>query len=402
MAEPTSARKTRPAQIKKRATKSPVRLGVIGLGNIGRLHIQTIQGGAIGRCELAAVCSNVPAELANYPGVPAFADSRELIRSGLIDAVLIATPHYSHTAIGIDALGLGLHVLVEKPISVHKADAERLIAAHKDKKQVFAAMFNQRTSRLYIHMKELIARGELGALRRANWITTDWFRPEIYYASGGWRATWRGEGGGVLLNQCPHNLDLFQWLCGMPERIRASCHLGKYHAIEVEDEVTAYLEYPGGATGVFIASTGEAPGTNRLEIAGDRGKLVAENGKLIFTRNEVPAGEFSRTTRECFGAPPTSQIEIPISGPGEQHAGILKNFIGAILDGEPLIAPAEEGIHSVELANAMLYSSLTGKTVTLPLDGRAYERKLSQLIRDSKFVKKVDSTAQTDIAKSFQ
>jgi predicted dehydrogenase len=402
MAESNSIKRSQPAKIRKIAAKSSVRLGVIGLGNIGRLHIQNIQSGAIGRCELAAVCSTVPAELAHYPGVPAFAESRDLIRSGLVDAVLIATPHYSHTAIGIDALGRGLHVLVEKPISVHKADAERLIAAHTDESQVFAAMFNQRTSPLFIRIKQLIEAGELGVIRRTNWITTDWFRPEIYYASGGWRATWRGEGGGVLLNQCPHNLDLFQWLCGMPERIRATCHLGKYHNIEVEDEVTAYLEYPGGATGVFIASTGEAPGTNRLEIAGDRGKIVAENGRLLFTRNEVPAAEFSRTTRDCFGAPPVWHVEIPVAGPGEQHAGILKNFISAILDGEPLIAPAEEGLNSVELANAMLYSSLTGKTVPLPLDARAYERKLNQLIRDSKFVKKVDASAKTDIAKSFQ
>jgi predicted dehydrogenase len=207
----------------------------------------------------------------------------------------------------------------------------------------------------------------------------------------------------VLLNQCPHNLDLLAWLCGMPARVRAHCHLGKYHAIEVEDEVTAYLEYAGGASGVFITSTGEAPGTNRLEIAGDRGKLVAEAGRLNFTRNETPANEFSKTTRDCFGAPAVWNVEIPVDGGGgEQHVGILNNFVEAILDGAPLIAPAAEGLRSVELANAMLYSSLMNKTIDLPLDGRAYERKLKQLIRDSKFVKRVVEGGRVDISKSFR
>jgi predicted dehydrogenase len=317
--------------------------------------------------------------------VKVFADSGALIRSGEVDAVLIATPHYSHTSIGIDALENGLHVVVEKPISVHKRDCERLLAVHEGReKQVFAVMFNQRTDSFYRKIRELIQTGELGEIRRVNWIITNWFRTAAYYAGSGWRATWAGEGGGVLLNQSPHNLDLLQWLFGMPARVRAFCRFGQYHQIEVEDDVTAYLEFGNGATGVFITTTGEAPGTNRLEIAGERGKVVYENERLTFIRNEVEMSSFSRQAKTGFEMPRNAEVDFSISGHGGQHVGILKNFAEAILDGAPLIAPGAEGIRSVELANAMLYSTFTGETVELPLDGEAYERKLNELIASSK------------------
>lgn len=378
-----------------------LRLGIIGVGNMGSVHARQVLAGKIPRTELAAVCDLNPDKLAPFPGVPHFADSDALLRSGVADAVLIATPHYDHTTIGIAALKAGLHVLVEKPISVHKADCARLIAAHTNKKQVFAAMFNQRTDPYYIKVRELIHAGELGEIRRINWIITSWFRTEIYYASGGWRATWKGEGGGVLLNQCPHNLDLLQWMFGMPKSVRAFCALGRYHDIEVEDDVTAYMEFPNGATGVFITSTGEAPGTNRLEITAERGRLVYENDALTFTRNEIPMSEFSRATDRSFAAPPIWDIRIPIHGHGPQHDGILANFADAVLDGAPLIAPAAEGIRSVELANAMLYSSATGKTVNFPLNAAAFERHLKKLVAASKPKKKAVRTAKTDLAQSF-
>lgn len=362
-----------------------VKLGIIGVGVMGGAHARSVLGGAVSRCRLAAVCDILPERLKPFGGgVRTFADSRELIRSGVADAVLIATPHYGHTTIGIDALEQGLHVLVEKPISVHKADCERLIAAHRSRRQRFAAMFNQRTDPMYRRLKKLIDDGELGALVRVNWIITNWFRTHQYYASGSWRATWAGEGGGVLLNQCPHQLDLLQWLCGMPSRVRAFCRLGGKHPIEVEDEVTAYLEYANGATGVFVTSTGEAPGTNRLEIAGDRGRVVAENGRLHFTRNEVPAAEFCRTSRDLFASPAVWNCELPVHGSGGQHVEIIQNFVNSILDSVPLIAPAPEGIRSVELANAVLFSSLRERTVDLPLDGAQYEKTLKGLIRNSR------------------
>ena len=206
----------------------------------------------------------------------------------------------------------------------------------------------------------------------------------------------------MLLNQCPHNLDLFQWFCGLPVRVRAFCNMGKYHDIETEDEVTAYFEYENGATGVFITSTGEAPGTDRLEIAGDRGKLVYENGKLQFMRNVVSAREFSRTCEVGFSRPETWNIEIPIKDAARGHTVVTQSFVDAILDGAPLIAPAEEGIHSVEFSNAMLLSSWTNQTVDIPLDGKAYEEALGKRIAESTFEKGTVKRVEEDMSKSFR
>jgi predicted dehydrogenase len=382
-----------------------VRIGVIGLGNMGSVHARELRAGRVQRAELSAICDPVSAALEPFDGVPRFTEYSALLSSGLVDAVLIATPHYDHTPISIDALKEGLHVLCEKPPAVHKADCELMLEAYRRRPhadQVFAEMFNQRTDPRYQKLRALVRSGELGEVQRINWIITDWFRSEAYYRAGGWRATWRGEGGGVLMNQCPHNLDLWQWIFGLPERVRAFCGFGRFHEIEVEDQVTAYFEYPSGATGVFITSTGEAPGTNRLEVTGERGRVVVESGGLSFTRNEVSTSEFSRSTAERFAAPPVWNVQIPVSGIGAQHLGILQNFVNAILDGEPLLAPASEGIHSVELANAMIYSALQAETVTLPLDSSAYAAELERLIVDSRHEKPKPSTlARDDFARSF-
>ncbi len=378
-----------------------VRLGIVGLGNMGGAHAENVLAGKVPRLRLAAVADETPSKLAAYSEVKRFENAGAMIASGEIDAILIATPHYSHTTIGIDALNAGLHVLVEKPISVHKADCEKLISAHRSGDQVFAAMFNQRTDLYYIKLRELIQNGELGEIRRAQWTITNWFRTHMYYASGGWRATWGGEGGGVLLNQCPHNLDLWYWFFGRPSRVRAFCHISRYHDIEVEDDVTAYMEYANGMHGTFITSTGEAPGTNRLEVVGERGRVVIEDDKFLYTRNEIPMSEFSKTVDALYARPAVWNVEIPISGHGGQHVEILRNFTAAILDNEPLIAPAGEGIHSVELANAMLLSSSRGQTIEMPLDGGEYEAWLQKKIADSTFVKKTIEIKSTDFSLSF-
>lgn len=383
-----------------------VRLGIVGMGNMGRVHARNVLDGKVPGAVLTAVCDRSRAVCEGFGSAQIFEDSDDMIASGAIDAILIATPHFSHTTIGIAALKAGLHVLVEKPISVHKADCERLIKAAEGRThQVFAAMFNQRTDPRYIKVRELIRSGELGELRRVNWIITDWFRTEAYYASGGWRATWAGEGGGVLLNQCPHQLDLFQWMFGMPQTVRATCRIGRYHDIEVEDDVTALMEFANGMSGVFITSTGEAPGTNRLEITAERGRVVVEGGGISYLRNTVPMTKFSRTTQQGFAKPEHWEVNIPVSGTGEQHVGILKNFVGAILRDEPLIAPAAEGIHSVELANAMLMSSFLDQTITLPLSAPGYEELLKKKMETSRYHEKVKQTSRQlsaeDFAQSF-
>jgi predicted dehydrogenase len=384
--------------------KDTVSFGVVGVGNMGGYHANNLLSGKIRNARLVAVADIDVKRLEPFKDkVKIFSNHRQMIASGLIDAVIIATPHYDHTIIGIDVLKAGLHLLVEKPISVHKADCEKLIAAHKSKRQIFAAMFNQRTDPHYIKLKHLIKEKELGRIMRINWIITNWFRTNSYYASGGWRATWRGEGGGVLMNQCPHQLDLMQWLFGMPTRVRACCYFGKYHPIEVEDEVTAFLEYSGGATGVFITSTGEAPGTNRLEVIGERGKVVVEYGKIEFTRNTISAAEFCASSPQQFGAPDIWQINIPADGYGGQHTEVLQNFVDAILKGTRLIARAEEGMNSVELANAMLWSALKDDWVELPFSSAKFVTALKNLINKSKVKKDIFEkvAGSHDMAKSF-
>ncbi len=383
-----------------------VRLGIAGVGGMGSGHAHSILAGKINGLRLAAVCDVNQERLDAFgDDLLKFTDSAKMIRSGEIDAVLVATPHYFHTTIGIDGLNNGLHVLLEKPISVHKADCERVIAAYEkntSKKLVFGAMFNQRTDPHYQKLRDLIQKGELGQITRVNWIITNWFRTQHYYDSGGWRATWKGEGGGVLLNQCPHNIDLLQWITGMPCKMRAFCNFGKRHVIEVEDEVTAYFEYPNGATGVFITTTGEAPGTNRLEICGENGKVVLEHGKITYTRNTTSMITFSKTVKQGFASPEVWNIDIPVSHSGGQHNEILQNFTDAILTGKALIAPAVEGIHSVELATAMILSSIQEKTITLPLDGAVYERALKKLIKESRFEKKTTADEKpVDLSKTF-
>jgi predicted dehydrogenase len=380
----------------------PLRLGIAGAGNMGATHARTIQSGRIPGVELAALADRNADRLAPFSGARHFADPETMLRSGTIDAALIVTPHFSHVPLGILALEAGLHVMVEKPIAAHKADAERLIAAAAARpRQVCAAMFNQRTDDFYRKIRELIRSGGLGEIRRMNWTITNWFRPEIYYASSAWRATWAGEGGGVLINQSVHNLDMILWLFGPVTRVRAHAGFGRFHDIEVEDDVTAYLEFANGATGVFVTSTGESPGTNRLEIVGELGRLVLENDVIKLTRNAQATSEFSRTSSEPFGRPETREETLTAAGHGGQHEELLRNFVAAIREGTPLIAPVGEGIHSIELVNALLLSAWTDQTVTLPLDSAVYARALDEKVRASRPKKKVQRIAPPDMTKSF-
>jgi predicted dehydrogenase len=360
-----------------------LRVGVIGVGVMGTVYARHFQEGGIPGAQLAAVCATRPASLEPWKGVAAFTDPDALIHSGAVDAVVIVTPHYSHAPLGIAALKAGLHVLVEKPLTVKKSEAEKIVAAHRQTDRVFAIMFNQRTDPLYRQLREWIDAGALGPIRRIQWTITDWFRPEIYYKSGSWRGTWAGEGGGVLMNQAPHQLDLWQWLFGLPNRVRAVGGTGRHHDIEVEDDVTGLLEYADGTTGVFVTTTGEAPGVNRLEIAADNGLVISENRTLRFLKNRVPAGEFSRTASEKFAKPAVEEEVRAFPDAGSQHLGILQNFVEAIHEGKPLIAPGGEGLHSLELAHALMISLLESRPVDLPIDGAEFDRLLDALIEKS-------------------
>lgn len=371
--------------MKNTPIKNEVRLGIIGTGAMGTWHADSILGGKVRRVRLSAVCDVRPEATAKYRGIPSFNDSRKLVRSGTVDAVLISAPHYFHTSIGIDALDNGLHVLTEKPLAVSKSDAVRMVQAHaRNRKMVFAAMYQLRTANLYRKIRSLVKGGELGRLRRILWTVTDWFRSDAYYASSDWRATWQGEGGGLLTNQCVHNLDLWQWMFGMPEKVRGFCGFGRYHAIEVEDDVAAYFSYRDGTTGMLVSSSGEAPGINRLEVVGDRGQLVVENREISFQRTEVSTEEFCRKTPTAYEVPDFWRVKVPCPAGGGDHADVISNFADAIIDGTPLVAPAGEGMNQVELSNAIVYSGLMGVDVRLPMKPAAFSGLLKRLVRGSK------------------
>jgi predicted dehydrogenase len=361
----------------------PLRIptAVIGLGIMGSGHARMLREKKIPGLRLAAVCDANPAAGQAFPEVPFFQDSKKLFAAGLAQAAIIATPHRFHIPAARAALRAGLHVLIEKPLAAEKGEAERLFRIPASRRQKLAVMFNQRTDPAHREIKRWVDSGKLGPIQRIQWTMTHWFRTEAYYRQGGWRATWAGEGGGVLLNQCPHQLDLLGWWFGPPKRVHGVCRYGRYHRIETEDDVTAFLEYPDGATATLIASTGETPGTNRLEICADRGRVVLEGRNLEFLRNRIPARRYSRTSKVLFSQPKIDRFTKSFPEVGPQHQGILKNFSAAIRQGVPLIAPAREGLGSLELANAILFSSHLGRPVCLPLSSSAYRRFLQSRIR---------------------
>ena len=382
-----------------------VRLGIIGAGNMGSGHIGNYKKGLLPEVEITAVADR-RAERREWAkkelgeGVTIFSEGSDLIASGLVDAILIAVPHYQHPGLAIEGFQHNLHVLCEKPAGVYTKQVREMNAeADKHPDLVFGMMFNQRTNCVYRKIKEMIDGGELGQLKRVNWIITDWYRTQYYYDSGAWRATWDGEGGGVLLNQCPHQLDLVQWLCGMPCRVRAFLQEGKWHDIEVEDDVTAYVEYPNGATGTFITCTGEAPGTNRFEISMTGGQLVYENNRLTLARPDTPVDRFIREYAGGFGKPNVTMEDITPDEPYPMHAGVIRAFADHILTGAPMIADGREGLCSLMLANAMLLSSWTDETIELPLDDARYADRLAALAAQSP--KKTAKPIKLDVSKSF-
>lgn len=386
-----------------------VRYGIIGLGNQGTNYaIKIFDGGKTKDAVLTAMCDinekkiEVMKEKTKNTDVTYFTDYKEMLDSGLCDAVLVEVPHYSHPEMVEECLKRNIHVICEKPAGVYTKQVREMNEAAAKSDAYFAMMFNQRTNCLYRKMKEIIAEGGIGELQRVTWIITNWFRTQHYYDSGSWRATWEGEGGGVLINQCPHQIDLVQWVVGeMPVSVNGFCQYGKWHDIEVEDDVTAYFRYKNGATGVFITTTGEAPGTNRFEVSGTKGKLLCEDGKLTWVKNEIDTLEWSNTTLEGFKKPATEKVEVETDGKNPQHAGIINNFTAAILGKEPLFVDGREGIAGVELMNAIELSGWNnGETITIPVDEERYLRELNAHRAVSR-LKTVDDSAVADTAGTF-
>ncbi len=358
-----------------------VRIGVIGVGGMGSAHARHLFAGGVNGAVLAALCDIDAARCEQlkelFPAVPVYEEAEDLFAAGVCDAVVIATPHYFHPIIGVQAFEHGLHVLSEKPMAVQTSEARRLIAAADKSGRAFCVMFNQRTDPLFQKARELVQSGVLGELKRFHWIITNWYRTQAYYDSGAWRATFCGEGGGVLMNQAPHNLDLWQWICGMPDRISARCPVAKYHNIEVEDEALIIGEYDSGLVALFQTTTGEYPGTNRLEITGDGGKMVLEDGKLKLWRLKEREREVCFAAKEGFVQIPMDYEEQTFEAPTNPHGAVLQNFVDHILTGVPLLSDGREALNEVMLCNAAYLSAWQGRMTALPVDAAAFDRELA-------------------------
>ncbi|MBQ7688899.1 MAG: Gfo/Idh/MocA family oxidoreductase [Clostridia bacterium] len=388
-----------------------VRLGIIGVGNMGGAHLDNFLEGQLPEIDVTAVADVDPARLeaakAKCPALHCYDNASALIRSGDVDAVIIATPHYFHPPIGIEALQNGVHVMSEKPAGVYTKQVNELIEVAKHSDKTYAIMFNQRTNCVFRKVRELVQNGGYGEMKRVSWIITDWFRTQQYYDSGAWRATWAGEGGGVMLNQCPHQLDLWQWICGMPSKIRAVCSVGKWHDIEVEDDVTIYAEYPNGATGTFITSTGDCPGTNRLEITLDRAKIICEHNQrtgeheIWLCELSGSTADYIKTSDKGFGRLESKWVKVSVDGSNPQHIGVMNAFAAHILHGAPLIADGAEGINGLTISNAAFLSSWLNKEVTLPLDEDLYYELLQEKIKNSKYKKNVSAKVEEDMRSTY-
>ena len=368
-----------------------VRFGIVGCGNMGTGHSKTFREGNVENGVLTAVCDVNKKKLIAFEerfgdSIKYYDNAEDMFASGECDCVIICTPHYSHPDLAISALDHDLNCIVEKPAGVYTLQVKEMLERAKNSDKILGIMFNQRTNPAFKTMKKMIADGKIGEIKRTNWIITDWYRTQYYYDTGAWRATWAGEGGGVLYNQAPHQLDLFQWIIGMqPSKVHSFCHYGKWHDIEVEDDVTCYVEYPNGATGVFITTTADAPGTNRFEVTGTLGTLIFENNKLYYKQLVKDERVHCKEATQGFVTPevlPT--VEVELVGENVQHKGILNNIANAILGLEEVYAPATDGLAGVQLANAMHLSSWLGQSVSLPLDDELFYEELKKRIAVSK------------------
>ena len=360
-----------------------VRFGIIGCGGMGAGHARLIVQAQARDFSLAAV-ADINAETAQRVGkefnVPWFADGCKLVDSGLVDAVIIATPHYFHPPLAICAARQGLHVLTEKPMAVSMGPARAMVTQCKRHKVALGVMFQQRNRPEMRKMKQLVAGGALGEIFRAQMICSSWYRAQSYYDSGSWRGTWDGEGGGILINQAPHSLDLFQWIAGMPRAVRATADT-RHHKIEVENTANAVLDYGDGRTGYIYATTAEAPGLEQLMVCGDKGTLVAEGGKLRLAKLAMPLKKHLLSTPHGFQAPDFQWQDVELPATEGKHIVITRAFVAHILKGKPLAASGAEGLNELELSNAVYISAYRNKTVELPVDAREMEKVLDQLVK---------------------
>ena len=353
------------------ASAKPIRFGVIGLGTMGQEHARVIRSNAL--MTLAAATDaqpNVGRRVAADLGAKWFDSAGQMINSGEVDAVVIATPHWQHGEIAINALNAGLHVLCEKPLTVTVAQADEVLEAARNSRGMFVVVHQKRFEPAYLFVKQLLDSGELGSIYRCSMLESAW-RSEAYYRSSPWRGTWRGEGGGVLLNQAPHILDRYAWLCGMPETITARCDTS-LHDIEVEDTASAILHHANGTHGYIHISTIEAPAISRTVLSCDRGRVTIENGKVTIAKLRDSIRERTAHDTQLMGNLENETRVVNMPSDGDVLSVFYDDFLAAVHGTGSLTCPGDEGRNAVELANAMLLSSAEGATIQLPLDRQQY------------------------------
>jgi len=375
---PAPVQEVRPAPVAA-ASAAPIRFGVIGLGVMGQEHARVIRANpllnlAAATDAQAATGRKVAADL----GCKWFDSAEEMIRSDAVDAVVIATPHWLHADLAVSALQAGLHVLCEKPLSVTVEQSDRVLAAAAESRGMFVVVHQKRFEPAYLFAKQMLDSGELGSLYRCSMIESAW-RSESYYRSSPWRGTWRGEGGGVLLNQAPHILDRYAWLCGMPETINARCDT-TLHNIEVEDTASAILYHANGAHGYIHISTIEAPAISRMVLCCDRGRITVENGKVQVTKLRDSIRERTANDTQSMGALESETRTINLPTDGDVLGVFYDDFVAAAHGTGQLTCPGDEGRNAVELANAMLLRSAKGAAVSLPLDRQQYAEFMEKML----------------------
>lgn len=362
-----------------------VRAVVIGFGGMGRQYVSMIHEGQIEGMELAGVCCRNAAGQAEikslYPKANIYRDvAATFEHAGEFDAVVIVTPHTTHVEIGKMAAKAGKHILMDKPAGVTTKEVKELIAAAHKAGISFSMIFNTRFSGAYEKVKEMLLEGTAGKLVRAVWICNTWYRTPAYHRSAPWRSTWKGECGGLLINQCQHYLDIWQWLLGMPDQVYASVDYGKYNDFTVDDSVDLQFFYENGLHGTFISASGETPSVNRLELWGTKGRLCLKDGvKLTFDENVMSTEEFARVNTDIYGKLDHRIREISVKPQGETgYRRLFQNFTDHIRKGVPLLTDGNDGLRTLTLANGAYLSSWLGRKVDFPIDDDEYARRLEE------------------------
>ena len=381
-----------------------MKLGIAGIGVIGESYLKLFKEGRIKEGEVAAVASRNTQrvekilEKLNLQEVRVYGSLKEMLEKESLSGVIITTPHKLHVSMMKEALQMGVSVLTDKPLSSTRKEAEEMAVFAKDYPDlVKGVLFNKRANPIHKEIKKIIESGELGILRRALYEVTDYYRSHRYYEESGWRGTYEEEGGGVLMNQAVHQMDLLTWFTDLPKEVMAFLKEGSHRPMTTENDAYLHLFYEGGGVGHFITSTHESPGVHRLELSFDQGQILMENEKTLkITKLQEPEEDFSRKTETLFAHVPGT-LEVKEFEPledKEEHVRTIENFIRAIEGKEKIQSSLEEAVKSITLVNAAYLSHFTGKKGAMDFSLEEYDRELHRKIQEERALKEEKQTGK--------